>query len=159
MLCAVILSSAPLVRAQPQEDASPGSPPETVPLSRSHPAVELARNFLGTPYRFASADPLRGFDCSGLVHYVFGRLQVPLPRTPRDQFRKGLPISQSDLRPGDLVFFNTFAALSHVGIYIGEGLFIHAPRTGKVVSIEAMGSTYYRKRFAGARRVSDPQTP
>lgn len=124
----------------------------------SHPAVELARKLLGIPYRWAGADPVRGFDCSGLVYYVFNELQVRVPRMQRELFKSAEQIGKADLKPGDLLFFNTFARLSHVGIYIGEGRFIHAPRRGTTVSVESMDSSYYRGRFAGARRVMNSAT-
>jgi cell wall-associated NlpC family hydrolase len=131
------------------------TPPQPAPPA-SHPAAELARTLLGIPYRWAGADPSRGFDCSGLVYYVFNQLQVRIPRMQRDLFKSAEQVGQSELQPGDLLFFNTFARLSHVGIYIGEGRFIHAPRRGHAVSIESLDSKYYRGRYAGARRVMDP---
>lgn len=124
--------------------------------SASHPAVELARKMLGIPYRWAGADPKRGFDCSGLVYYVFNELQVRVPRMQRELFKSAEQVGKADLKPGDLLFFHTFARLSHVGIYIGEGRFIHAPRRGTTVTIESMDSSYYRGRYAGARRVMNP---
>ena len=140
------------VQAAPQGQASAGASDS----SASHPAVELARKLLGIPYRWAGADPARGFDCSGLVYYVFNELQVRIPRMQRDLFKSAEQVGKADLKPGDLLFFNTFATLSHVGIYIGEGRFIHAPRRGTTVTIESMDSSYYRGRFAGARRVMPP---
>jgi len=130
------------------------STPGTAPV---HPAVELAMSFLGTPYKRGSSNPLTGFDCSGLVYYVFNQLQVQLPRRARDIFGRLEDVAREEIKPGDLLFFHTYARLSHVGVYIGEGLFVHAPRTGDRVKVEAMNSTYYRKRFAGARRVLVPK--
>ena len=118
-----------------------------------HPAVELAKTLLGIPYRWAGTNPAQGFDCSGLVYYVYNQLQVRVPRMQRDLFHRAQQIQKNQLQPGDLLFFDTFARLSHVGIYIGEGRFIHAPRRGLAVSIESMDSSYYRKRYVGARRV------
>ena len=123
-----------------------------------HPAVELAKTLLGIPYRWAGANPAQGFDCSGLVYYVYNQLQVRVPRMQRDLFHRAQQIQKSQLQPGDLLFFDTFARLSHVGIYIGEGRFIHAPRRGLAVSIESMDSSYYRKRYVGARRVMGDAT-
>ena len=117
--------------------------------------MRLASTLLGIPYRWSGASPTTGFDCSGLVYYVFGQLKVRLPRVPRDQFHRTQPIARSELAPGDLLFFHTYANLSHVGIYIGEGRFIHAPQRGTRVSIESMHSSYYSKRYAGARRVME----
>jgi cell wall-associated NlpC family hydrolase len=140
-----------------QEAPASGSPAVTATL---HPAVELAKTLIGIPYRWAGADPVAGFDCSGLVYYVFNQLQVRMPRVPRDLFSRTEQIGRSELQPGDLLFFHTFARLSHVGIYIGEGRFIHAPRRGQNVRIESIDSKYYQKRYAGARRVmSTPISP
>jgi len=127
-------------------------PVDTKP-SELNPAVAQAIQLLGTPYRWGGAEPLRGFDCSGLIQYVFGRLQVSVPRMPVDFFRKYNPVATSQLLPGDVVFFNTFAKISNVGIYIGDRQFIHAPHKGLDVRIESMDSAYYKTRFAGARRV------
>ncbi len=121
--------------------------------NEAHPAVRMARSMLGIPYVRGGIDPLRGFDCSGLVYYIFNQLEVRVPRMSRDLFHRFEKIAKTELQPGDLLFFHTYARLSHVGIYIGQGRFIHAPRTGEKVSIESMDSSYYRKRYAGARRV------
>jgi cell wall-associated NlpC family hydrolase len=114
-------------------------------------------NFLGVPYRRGGNSEMNGFDCSGFTRYVFeqslGRL---LPRRAAEQANDPslLAIHSDDLKPGDLVFFNTMKhAFSHVGIYVGEGKFIHAPRTGKAVQVEDMRQAYWSKRFNGARRV------
>ncbi len=147
------IQSVALAAPSPQE--SPASVTSVVPAAL-HPAVELAKTMIGIPYRWAGADPLSGFDCSGLVYYVFNQLQVRLPRVPRELFHRTEQIGRSELQPGDLLFFHTFARLSHVGIYIGEGRFIHAPRRGKNVTIESIDSKYYQKRYAGARRVMNP---
>ncbi len=147
------MQSAALAAPSPLESPAPGT---SVVAAASHPAVELAKTLIGIPYRWAGADPLGGFDCSGLVYYVFNQLQVRLPRVPRDLFHRTEQIGRSELQPGDLLFFHTFARLSHVGIYIGEGRFIHAPRRGQTVKIESIDSKYYQKRYAGARRVMNP---
>jgi cell wall-associated NlpC family hydrolase len=118
-----------------------------------HPVVAQARELLGVPYRWGGTEPLKGFDCSGLIQYVFSRFQVSVPRMPIDMFKKYSPVLATQLLPGDVVFFNTFEKISHVGIYIGDRRFIHAPRKGLDVSIESMDSTYYKPRFAGARRL------
>ncbi len=112
-------------------------------------AVALARRELGVPYVWGGDGP-SGFDCSGLVFYVYGRLGVHLPRVAADQYRAGRHVSRSDLRPGDLVFFH---GLGHVGIYIGGGSFIHAPHTGDVVRISSL-SGWYDETYVGASRVA-----
>jgi cell wall-associated NlpC family hydrolase len=112
-------------------------------------AVALARHELGVPYVWGGESPA-GFDCSGLVAWVYGRLGVSLPRVAADQYRAGRHVPRSMLRPGDLVFFH---GLGHVGIYIGGGRFIHAPHTGDVVRISALAG-WYDETYVGASRVA-----
>ena len=118
-----------------------------------------AMGLLGVPYRRGGSSEETGFDCSGLVRHLyeksFGRL---LPRRANEQAKATETIDREELKPGDLVFFNTMKrAFSHVGIYMGDGKFIHAPRAGKSIRVDDMRSAYWQKRFNGARRVSaDP---
>jgi cell wall-associated NlpC family hydrolase len=112
-------------------------------------AVALARRELGVPYVWGGESP-SGFDCSGLVFYVYGRLGVHLPRVAADQYRAGRHVPRSALRAGDLVFFH---GLGHVGIYIGGGRFIHAPHSGDVVRISTLNG-WYDETYVGASRVS-----
>lgn len=114
-----------------------------------------AMGLLGVPYRRGGTSEETGFDCSGFVRHLyeksFGRL---LPRRAEEQAKATESIDRSDLKPGDLVFFNTMKrAFSHVGIYVGDGKFIHAPRAGKAIRVDDMRSAYWQKRFNGARRV------
>lgn len=112
----------------------------------------------GTPYKFGGASPDTGFDCSGFVRYVFSQAaNLTLPHGARaiSQLGKSIPLEQ--LQPGDLVFFNTLKqAFSHVGIYVGDGRFIHAPSSGGGVHIVDMNDAYWAKRFNGARRLDQP---
>ncbi|MHC1720186.1 MAG: NlpC/P60 family protein [Clostridiaceae bacterium] len=108
--------------------------------------VAYASNFLGTPYRWAANGP-NAFDCSGFTSYVFRHFGISLPRTSSSQQSVGVAVSRSELRPGDLVFFGSPA--HHVGIYVGNGCYIHAPRTGDVVKVSPLD----RSDYSGARRV------
>jgi cell wall-associated NlpC family hydrolase len=110
--------------------------------------VGIAMRYLGVPYRWGGASP-SGFDCSGLVMYVFGQIGISLPHSTYALWNVGVPVSRDQLQPGDLVFFN---GLGHMGIYIGGNQFIHAPHTGDVVKISSM-SGWYASSYYGARRV------
>jgi cell wall-associated NlpC family hydrolase len=117
--------------------------------------MEQAMGLLGVPYRRGGNSESTGFDCSGLVRHLYEKsVGQILPRRAVDQARATEVIDKEELKPGDLVFFNTMRrAFSHVGIYVGDGKFIHAPRAGKSVNIDDMRSAYWQKRFNGARRV------
>ena len=110
-------------------------------------AVQIANHLTGTPYRWGGASPRAGFDCSGLVQYVYGRVGIELPHYAAGQYGHGRRVSRGALRAGDLVFFS---GLGHVGIYAGGGKFIHAPRRGTTVRWSRLSShgSYY-----GARRL------
>lgn len=118
--------------------------------------VNTAFGFLGVPYKFGGTDTETGIDCSALVMLIYKEsLGMILPRTAAEQAKASQSIDEKDLKPGDLVFYNTMKrTFSHVGIYIGDGKFIHAPRTGSIVRVEEMDQTYWKKRFDGARRVT-----
>ena len=115
----------------------------------------FALSLVGINYRYGGESPERGLDCSGLIRYVFQQVTgVTLPRTTKELSRLGKDIRPPDLEPGDLVFFNTRRfAFSHVGIYLGNDRFIHAPSQGGEVGVASLGSAYWRKRFNGARRL------
>ncbi len=115
--------------------------------------VSTAKSFLGIPYRWGGSTR-RGFDCSGLSMVVFKLNGLKLPRTSRTQFKSGTPVKRIHLAMGDLVFFATSGGrrVSHVGIYIGNGTFIHAPSRGKRVRTESLSKSYYAQRYIGARR-------
>lgn len=117
--------------------------------------ASTALNFLGVKYRYGGDDPSTGFDCSGLVNYVAEKsLGLKLPRQSAEIAKHAKVIKRSELKEGDLVFFNTLGArFSHVGIYLGDNKFVHAPRSGAVVRIEDMTIAYWNKRFTGARRI------
>lgn len=114
-----------------------------------------AMALVGTPYRYGGNTPVSGFDCSGLVRYVVQRAaSVNLPRTAAEMGRRGIPLERREVASGDLVFFNTTGQPnSHVGIYVGQNRFVHAPATGGTVRLEDMTKSYWASRYAGARRV------
>jgi peptidoglycan DL-endopeptidase CwlO len=127
---------------------TPAAPPPPV-ASGGHPeAATIALQYLGVPYVFGGSTPA-GFDCSGLVMYVFAQLGIQLPHFAAAQYGYGTPVARGDLQPGDLVFFD---GLGHVGIYIGGGQFVHAPHTGTFVRIESL-SGWYASTYVGARRI------
>ena len=123
---------------------------------RTSDLVISALNFLGVPYRRGGNGPDQGFDCSGFTRHIFEHsLGLVLPRRADQQANEaGLePVQENELKPGDLVFFNTMKrAFSHVGIYVGDGKFIHSPRSGGQVQMEDMREAYWARRFDGARR-------
>jgi cell wall-associated NlpC family hydrolase len=125
---------------------------------RSHPhrvtigdhVAELALDYRGRPYVYGGSGP-DGFDCSGFTRYVYSRVGIDLPHSSYAQWDSGRHITRADLRPGDLVFF---AGLSHVGLYLGHGRFIHAPHTGLNVSVASLHFGWYASTYSGAVRVA-----
>lgn len=135
---------------------------EHVRQSINNKASELvvtAMGFLGVPYRRGGNTVETGFDCSGFVRAMYEQtVGLILPRKAEQQAAATEKIERTDLQPGDLVFFNTMRrAFSHVGIYVGEGKFIHSPKPGAEVRVEDMGVSYWSRRFDGARRVTSAQ--
>jgi cell wall-associated NlpC family hydrolase len=136
----------PLVEHTLLTEAAENAQPQ--PLGRPR-VVAIALRYLGTPYRWAGSSP-SGFDCSGFVMYVYGRIGIGLPHNSVMLWGVGRPVAQYDLQPGDLVFFN---GLSHAGIYIGRGRFVHSPHSGDVVKISRLSESWYRTTYYGARRL------
>ncbi|AOK29376.1 peptidase P60 [Burkholderia singularis] len=114
-----------------------------------------ALNMIGVRYRWGGNTPDSGLDCSGFVRYVFqDTLGMSLPRRAEEMSRVGEKVRMSELKPGDLVFFNTMRrTFSHVGIYIGDNKFVHSPSTGSTIRVDDLDSSYWEKRFTGARRI------
>jgi cell wall-associated NlpC family hydrolase len=162
-LCAVgLLAFAPAIAAQdadaPSLAESATATVKGAAASAWHGAQNLssfALGLIGVSYKFGGNTPESGLDCSGLVRYVFAHVTgVDLPRTAREMSHVGDKVAVDQLKPGDLVFFNTRRfAFSHVGIYLGENQFIHAPRSGREVEVTMIDKNYWQKRFNGARRL------
>ena len=115
--------------------------------------ISTALQFQGVPYRNGGSDPA-GFDCSGFVQYIFGQHGTALPREVHDQFRLGREVDLKDVKPGDLLFFETVSrGASHVGMVVGGDQFVHAPSSRGVVRVERFSASYWAMRFVGARRV------
>ena len=165
LIVAALFSAASLAQAGPQAASEgPGGSKSLIQRlgsqaqglsDRASDVVFNAMGKLDVPYRLGGNTRETGFDCSGLVHAVYQQtMGLVLPRTAADQAAATAKIEKAELNPGDLVFFNTMRrAYSHVGIYVGEGKFIHAPRTGAQVRVESMNVGYWQHRFDGARRV------
>jgi len=176
-LCILLLAGCAAVQAAPQpaaEDdlehflaenrlvAKLGQMSHTV-TDRAANLVVTAMGFLGVPYRRGGTSSETGFDCSGFVQSMYqNTVGMVLPRRANEQAAATESIDKKDLQPGDLVFFNTLRrAFSHVGIYVGDGKFIHSPKPGAQVRVEDMGVSYWKRRFNGARRVlaGEPAEP
>ena len=138
---------APAVEAAVAPSSEPSIP--AAPAARYGGVVGIAMQYLGVPYVWGGASP-SGFDCSGFSMYVFAKIGVSLPHYAASQYGMGTAVSRDQLQAGDLVFFN---GLSHMGIYIGGGQFIHAPRSGDVVKISSLSESWYARTWVGARRL------
>jgi len=157
LLAMLVVALPPAARAQPRREVASAAPvghherASALRRALEHDALRL----LGTRYRRAGASPRSGFDCSGLVKYVFAEAAaIDLPHSTRDLSREGRWVSRRHLRVGDLVFFHTRRArYSHVGIYLGRGRFIHAPRPGSPVQISSLRDAYWSAHYSGARRI------
>lgn len=137
-----------------------GTPPArtyggaTGKVSAGQRVVQIAEQFLGLPYVYGGSTPA-GFDCSGFTSYVYKQLGYTLNRVSADQIHNGVPVSKSELRPGDLVLFKKKGAsrIHHVGIYVGDGMMIHSPQTGDVIKYASIVNGYYNNCYYAARRI------
>ena len=152
-------AAPPAAAEAPAAPPAPVAPPAPEPIpppappadaGRGAQVVAIAMRYLGVPYKWGGASPSTGFDCSGLTMYVFAQIGVSLPHYAAAQYQLGRPVAKSELAPGDLVFFR---GLGHMGMYIGGGNFIHAPRTGDVVKISSLSEPYRVANWVGARRI------
>jgi cell wall-associated NlpC family hydrolase len=150
--CAALLltacSSTPVIERAPERSQI---------SERGHEVALFALGLIDTGYRFGGKNPEAGLDCSGMVSYIFGKAaNIKVSGNAADIARAGRPVERNSLRPGDLVFFNTRnAAFSHVGVYIGDDRFVHAPSTNGKVRIDQMADRYYARRFDAARSYFD----
>jgi cell wall-associated NlpC family hydrolase len=136
-------------------DAVPTAPSSaSAPSVSGNQAARLAIRMVGAPYRYGGASPQEGFDCSGLVYYSYTASGYTVPRTAQDLFKAAQKISLEDAIEGDLVFFQDQAKLSHVGIYLGDGMFVHAPSSGDAVSIASLETSYYQRHLVAVGRLS-----
>lgn len=153
-----------VVRGDVAGDPAPARPPAAAPASRPDPvrsldlgvkAASLASDQVGRPYRWGGEEPDDGFDCSGLVFWTYGNLGVDLPRVVRQQKETGRSVGGGDLRPGDLVFFAIDKRrTSHVGLYLGDSRFVHAPSSGSPVRVDSLDDPWWRERWTVSRRVA-----
>jgi cell wall-associated NlpC family hydrolase len=140
--------------ATPPPQAAPAPPSLTSRRYDGRAVAEYALAFRGVPYRLGGSDP-GGFDCSGLVHYVFAQYGISIPRIVEEQWRVGDKIQAKDIRPGDLLFFSTKGAgATHVAIALDSEHFVHAPNSTGVVRVEALSSAYWGAHYMGARRIT-----
>ena len=165
---ATVATLAPLDAVAAVDLASPDNAPlaaqiaalqdaQSAPSTSSRVKTVLQRAFalLGTPYRWGGTSPDRGFDCSGLVGYVFRTIGIELPRVSRAMANEGTAVAdRTALAEGDLVFFGKRGRVDHVGIYIGEGKFLHAPRTGRDVTVSSLSTGYWSAKYMQARRIA-----
>ncbi len=123
------------------------------PDSTRRGIIKAAKSYIDIPYRFGGSSAEQGFDCSGLTMAVYRLNGIYLPRTSREQYNAGRAVDTGNMKEGDLVFFDTMSKgqVSHVGVYIGDGKFIHAPKSGKNIRIDSLSAGYFKKRFIGAR--------
>jgi hypothetical protein len=134
--------------SEPRPSSKPGSERDMGFI-----AARTAERFIGIPYQWGGDTVVDGLDCSGFVRAVYNLCGVSIPRTSRDQYKAGSPVARADLKDGDLLFFGSSeSAINHVGIYVGNGTFVHAPKRGEEIKTAALDESYFERRFVGARR-------
>lgn len=148
------MPSSPLQPVVPNVTAEkPAQKPTKVNKDMGAIAARTAERFVGIPYRWGGDNVVEGMDCSGFVRAVYNLCGLSIPRTSHDQFKAGDLVTKDDLKDGDLVFFGSSAdKINHVGIYVGGGKFVHAPRRGEDIRVTAVNESYFEKHFVGARR-------
>ena len=151
-----LISGCASYRAEPTY--APAPVPAPAPRAERSEALLQALLALGLDYKYGGKSPATGFDCSGLVAHVYKEAWgIQLPPNTKGQSQAGTPVSVAQLQAGDLVFYDTLKRpYSHVGIYMGDGKFVHAPKTGAQVRVESLHASYWAQRFNGARRIEPP---
>ena len=155
MIASVLVAAC---SSAPSIDSTGGAPAH---IGRPEPGVsdvgrrisDHAVAMIGVPYRYGGDQPETGFDCSGLVYWSHSMSGVPVPRTSQDQFRSARKIALTEAGPGDILFFQDQEKLSHVGIYIGDRMFVHAPASGRTVSLASIDSPYYQRNLVAVGRL------
>jgi cell wall-associated NlpC family hydrolase len=148
MSIAAVLSAC---AGTPTTSAAPRATESRVGATLGHSAAQIALQQVGVPYRYGGQSP-SGFDCSGLVHYSYYRAGKSVPRTTAALWSGTRPVSRGDMQVGDLLFFSIAGKMSHVGLYIGDDKFVHAPSSGKTVNVQSLSSAYYQDAFLRAGR-------
>jgi len=160
----VLLAAAALVTGCASTPAAPAAPvagspgrvavePRAADAAVGGAIADVAMGMVGTRYRYGGTDPIEGFDCSGLVYYAYSQAGYRVPRTSQELFRTARKIAVGDADPGDLMFFQDQTKLSHVGIYLGGGMFVHAPANGKNVAVASLDSAYYQQHLVAVGRL------
>lgn len=133
------------------DDREPARPQKTARRTIGEQAAVVALRQIGVPYVYGGSSE-QGFDCSGLVQFAYANVGARIPRTTSEQWRKMTPVAEQNMRVGDLLFFRISGKISHVGLYLGDRRFVHAPSTGRQVSVEVLDSDFYRQAFVRAAR-------
>ena len=134
-----------------RSDTAPGQTSPKPKPTLGQRAARIAVKAVGVPYRWGGSSPSTGFDCSGLVSWAYGRLGIALPHSSYALYDKGRPVPVARLRAGDMLFFS---GLGHIGLYVGRGRMVHAPRSGRLVEVVRLGGSGYGGRLVGARRIA-----
>jgi cell wall-associated NlpC family hydrolase len=150
-----LLSGCATYRSEPTYAPAPAPVPVSAPRAERSEALLQALLALGVDYKYGGKSAVTGFDCSGLVAHVYKEAWgIQLPPNTKGQSQAGMSVSLAELQAGDLVFYDTLKRpYSHVGIYLGDGKFVHAPKTGAQVRVESIKANYWSQRFNGARRI------
>lgn len=157
LLASLLVFLGDLIYAAPQSAPIPLTAIKNIENSNivADELLLQAMSLIGIAYKFGGSTPFHGLDCSGFIQYIFKEsLRLNMPRTAAEQARIGIPVKQQELQAGDLIFFSIKNQTnSHVGLYLGDNKFIHAPRTGKNIEVSSLKSSYWAKHYSGARRI------